>query len=63
MELNKIVYTRRCTFSQRVLESEEISVEVKEKLRVHYLELNPVALLKLIEKKLEKLFSSVEKRY
>lgn len=48
---------------QRVLESREVSQEVKEELRTHYMNLNPVALRKEVEKGLEKLFSLVEKRY
>jgi len=48
---------------QRVLESKEVSEDVKEKLRTYYMNLNPVALRKEVEKGLEKLFSSVEKRY
>jgi hypothetical protein len=56
-------YDRAKTPYQRVLESKEVSEEVKEKLRTHYMNLNPVALRKEVEKGLEKLFSSVEKRY
>ncbi len=48
---------------QRVLESKEASKKDKEKLRTHYMNLNPVALRKEVEKGLEKLFSSVEKSY
>ena len=56
-------YDTAKTAYQRVLESKEVSEEVKEKLRTHYMNLNPVALRKEVEKGLEKLFSSVEKRY
>ena len=56
-------YDKAKTPYQRVLESEEVSKEIKEKLRKHYVTLNPIKLRNEIEKGLERIFSSVMKKY
>lgn len=56
-------YDKAKTPYQRVLESEEVSKEIKEKLRKHYVALNPIKLRNEIEKGLERIFSSVMKKY
>lgn len=48
---------------QRVLESEDVSEEIKEKLRQKYIRLNPIVLRKEIQRGLERIFSSVMKKY
>jgi hypothetical protein len=48
---------------QRVLESEEVAEEIKDKLREYYMKLNPLVLRKEIEEGLENIFSSVTKNY
>lgn len=56
-------YDRAKTPYQRVLESEEVSVEIKEELKKHYMSLNPVVLRREIERGLERIYTSVEGRY
>ena len=56
-------YDKARTPYQRVLESEDVSEEIKEKLRKRYMTLNPIKLRNEIERELEKIFSPVMKRY
>jgi hypothetical protein len=56
-------HDRARTPYQRVLEAEEVSEEIKEELKKHYMSLNPVELRREIERGLERIFTSVEKRY
>ncbi len=56
-------YDRAKTPFQRVLESEEVCVEIKEGFRKHYMGLNPVVLRREIERGLERIFTSVERRH
>jgi hypothetical protein len=55
-------YDKARTPYQRVLESEKVSDEIKNKLRQYYQELNPVSLRKEIESGLEKIFNLSQKR-
>lgn len=56
-------YDKAKTPYQRVLESEEVSEEIKERLRKRYVTLNPIKLRNEIERRLERIFSSVMKKY
>lgn len=55
-------YDKAKTPYQRVLESKDISEEVKQKLREQYKQLNPFALKRAIDRKLDRLFNTVIKQ-